>query len=139
VSPSLGGPGRTTWRTLVNCWPASARRWGCPIAWWKMLPASLARTRQRNLQCPSTCQNPPKPGDGTQARHSTTMKKSWKDRSLVADTERVWKKRNNPNKDSVYQGQSLYDIDKEERLVDATKSGSTFVEPLASQCLKFER
>jgi hypothetical protein len=67
------------------------------------------------------------------------MKKSWKDRSLVADTERVWKKRNNPNKDSVYQGQSLYDIDKEERLVDATKSGSTFVEPLASQCLKFER
>jgi hypothetical protein len=87
---------------------------------------------------PKHVPNPPNPGDGTKARDTTTMKKSRKDRSNAADTERVWKKRNNPYKDSVYRGQSLYDIDKEERLVKTTKSGSTFVEPLACRCLKFE-
>jgi hypothetical protein len=77
--------------------------------------------------------NPPKPGDGTKTiRHTSNMKKSQKHRSLLADNERVWKKRNNPHKDSVCRGQSLHNIDKEERLAKTTKSGSVFVEPLAS-------
>jgi hypothetical protein len=91
---------------------------------------------------PKHVPTPPLPGM-TNARPSSNMsspsKKSRKDRCIDADNERIWKKRKNPYKDSVYRGQSLFYLDEQEKLVKVTKFGPSFTEPLSSRCLEFER